>query len=402
MVSRPILLPGAKVPTTRVSSLALLTGALLSFTTTSPDLRPAFSAGPPRTTCATSAPLLEDRFNDRARSGVRLWMLTPSQPRTILPVSSWGKSCFARLIGTANPIPWPRDMAVLMPITFPARSKSGPLELPGLIERITLDEVVVGTGPDRSLLGRHQTVGHREAEPERISDRDHPVAHLEPIAVAEIHIGEVGLGRLDLQQRDVDLRVGPDELGGEFAPVGHRHVNAVGPLDDVVVGEHVALLRDEEPRPQALALELALGHAAAEELAEELLEGLGALPRHRTSAQALAGVDVDDRRLDGLHERGERREGGLRRSPRVLVVELLGGARRQGEKRGGRQGEKNARGASQGTCRDHLSVSSRMGAFGPFDGHGDQCIHSRTNSQPPQFFRLSSFVCSTTRGAPRA
>jgi hypothetical protein len=39
------------------------------------------------------------------------------------------------LIGTAKPMPLPVDViAVLMPMTLPSMSKSGPPELPGLIE----------------------------------------------------------------------------------------------------------------------------------------------------------------------------------------------------------------------------------------------------------------------------
>ena len=63
-------------------------------------------------------------------------MPTPSQPRRTLPVFlSWGNSSLARLMGTAKPMPEPpATMAVLMPTTLPAASKSGPPELPGFIE----------------------------------------------------------------------------------------------------------------------------------------------------------------------------------------------------------------------------------------------------------------------------
>ena len=66
-------------------------------------------------------------------------MLTPSQPRVTLPlVRSWSTTARARLIGVAKPMPmlpplWLK-IAVLMPITRPCWSKSGPPELPGLIE----------------------------------------------------------------------------------------------------------------------------------------------------------------------------------------------------------------------------------------------------------------------------
>ena len=62
-------------------------------------------------------------------------MYTPSQPRVTLPVAlSCGSTSFAMFTGTAKPIVLARGLiAVLMPITSPARLMSGPPELPGLI-----------------------------------------------------------------------------------------------------------------------------------------------------------------------------------------------------------------------------------------------------------------------------
>ena len=65
------------------------------------------------------------------------WICTPSQPRVTRPFSlSWGNSALAMLIGIAKPMFWPRSgltIAVLMPITRPFTSISGPPELPGLM-----------------------------------------------------------------------------------------------------------------------------------------------------------------------------------------------------------------------------------------------------------------------------
>jgi hypothetical protein len=63
------------------------------------------------------------------------WITTPSQPRVTRPVAwSWGRMSLAMLIGTAKPIVLARGLiAVLMPITSPARFSSGPPELPGLM-----------------------------------------------------------------------------------------------------------------------------------------------------------------------------------------------------------------------------------------------------------------------------
>ena len=53
---------------------------------------------------------------------------------------------------------------------------------------------------------------------------------------------------LDLDDGDVGLRVGADEGGLELPTVRHLHRDAVGPADDVVVGEDVAVGTDDESR----------------------------------------------------------------------------------------------------------------------------------------------------------
>src|SRR2546425_12481858 len=60
----------------------------------------------------------------------------PSQPRTTRPEAiSWRMTSWAWLIGIETPIPCPAaTIAVLMPITFPSRLRSGPPEFPGLID----------------------------------------------------------------------------------------------------------------------------------------------------------------------------------------------------------------------------------------------------------------------------
>ena len=87
----------------------------------------------------TTAPCLLGTPSDSASSGERGCRETPSQPRTTLPLStSWSTTRLTMLMGIAKPIPiepplWEK-IAVLMPMTSPRRFKSGPPELPGLIE----------------------------------------------------------------------------------------------------------------------------------------------------------------------------------------------------------------------------------------------------------------------------
>ena len=100
---------------------------------------PEAAAGPLGVTEATSAPWALGRPRLSAISGVTPWMRTPSQPRRVWPnSSSWATTVRASAEGMAKPIPTEppegEKMAVLMPITSPARLKVGPPELPRLIE----------------------------------------------------------------------------------------------------------------------------------------------------------------------------------------------------------------------------------------------------------------------------
>ena len=91
-------------------------------------------------------------------------------------------------------------------------------------------------------------------------------------------------GGLDLDQRQVHALVLPDEPALEAAAVGQLDLDALGVGDDVLVGDEVAVLADEEARARAaplvgrrrlLALGLGLGGAAHADLHQRRLEPLG-------------------------------------------------------------------------------------------------------------------------------
>ena len=72
-------------------------------------------------------------------SGVISWILTPSQPRCVLPnFFNCSIIGFAKFAGIEKPIPTlppvGENIAVFIPSTPPSRLKSGPPELPLLIE----------------------------------------------------------------------------------------------------------------------------------------------------------------------------------------------------------------------------------------------------------------------------
>ena len=104
---------------------------------TSPDLMPAFAAGPSGCGSETSAPRASLSPRLSAISWVTCWICTPIHPRLTLPFSlSWVTTPFTVSAGIANAMPTdPPDgetIAVLTPITLPSTSKVGPPELPRL------------------------------------------------------------------------------------------------------------------------------------------------------------------------------------------------------------------------------------------------------------------------------
>jgi hypothetical protein len=56
----------------------------------------------------------------------------------------------------------------------------------------------------------------------------------------------------DLEDRDVGLRVRAHHLGGGLAAVAELHLDLVGAVDHVVVGEQVALARHDDTRPRPI------------------------------------------------------------------------------------------------------------------------------------------------------
>ncbi len=147
-------------------------------------------------------------------------------------------------------------------------------------------------------LGADDARGHRVLETEGLADRDDPLAHLELVRIADRHLRQIP--GFDLQHGDVGALVGADDLGLELATVGELDADLVGAVDDVGVGDEVAVGRDDETRTDRLLVELALRPAASRNLAEaaeEFVERVvfGKL-RQALSLHLLRDVDADDGR----------------------------------------------------------------------------------------------------------
>ncbi len=163
-------------------------------------------------------------------------------------------------------------IAVLMPITCPARLTSGPPLLPGLMAFLTVLDI--------ARLGADNPGRHRGVESERAAYRQHPVTHTHGIGISELG-GREGFARVEFDHGQVRLLIGAHELGDVaprvFIPVD-EHPNAVHRLvfavthHHVIVGEDVAAPVQDHTRAQALLPQISLRSVGTEQAIEEIVE----------------------------------------------------------------------------------------------------------------------------------
>ena len=89
----------------------------------------------------------------------------------------------------------------------------------GVNRRVGLNEVLILFDAQAgAALGADDSHGYRLADAERIAHGDGVIADARFAGIGEHDRGQVG--GVDLQYRDIDLRVGSDDFGLEFALVG--------------------------------------------------------------------------------------------------------------------------------------------------------------------------------------
>src|SRR4051812_6290435 len=210
-----------------------------------------------------------------------------------------------------------RPLAVAAALTLPLALALALLRRDG--------HVAVQGGDDAAGDGAGETLGG--------ADRHDLVADLDAVGVAEGGHSQAG-GVLQLDEGEVLLAVGADDLRGVGLAVAGAHLDGGGSGDDVVVGDDLAVAGDD--------------HA-----------GAGGLTGVR------GGVDLDDARADRLGDPGDRALGGGRHhigagaaagGDRVVAGQLLdavGGAAsyRRGDDRAGGGGGGGAGGAFLGGGR---------------------------------------------------
>ena len=134
---------------------------------------------------------------------------------------------------------------------------------------VDLDEVRIRTITHIATDGGDDARGHRIGQAERIADGHHPVAHPKLAVVAEFDGGK-RLVAFHLDERHIGGGVSADQLGIELAAIRQLHGNLGTVIDDVVVGDDVARLVDDEAGSDADGF---LRHPALAKALEELAEG---------------------------------------------------------------------------------------------------------------------------------
>ena len=201
--------------------------------------------------------------------------------RTIAPLVSAGHR--ASLLAPAVPaaaLVGPGEVSVAFPWDGPemaavlsGETTGGPVEA----ALVSADAVVAFTRSAGVLeaLGRQAAPAERAddagcdrlPDPERVADRDHVVADLQGVGIADANRGQA-LG-LDLEHGDIGAGVGAHELRRELAPVLEGDEDLLGVADHVVVRDDVTARRIHyHSRARGLLLPLrAVGQV--EEAAEE-------------------------------------------------------------------------------------------------------------------------------------
>ena len=180
---------------------------------------------------------------------------------------------------------------------------------------VGLDEVLVTADliedADAAAGGGDDAHGDGLADAEGITDGKDHIADAELPAVGEGGGGEVF--SLDLDDGDIGLGIRADDLGGKFALVVEHDLELVGALDDVVVGDDVAVGGDDDTGAEAALLLLAAAQTElAVELGDLLADGLAGVDGDNGGADALEGVGVaGDDGLAVTNGRGIDLEGGL-------------------------------------------------------------------------------------------
>ena len=97
--------------------------------------------------------------------------------------------------------------------------------------------------------GADDALRHCLAEPERIADGEHDIAGAQVVRSAKGHDRRIVEG--DPQHREIRVRIRADDLRRRHASVGQLHADLIGALNDMMIGDEVALLIDDHAGAKA-------------------------------------------------------------------------------------------------------------------------------------------------------
>ena len=80
---------------------------------------------------------------------------------------------------------------------------------------------------------------------EGIADSNDDIANLERVRIAELEIAQGFPLDIDLEHRQIGAFIGQHDPRGELAPVRQRYGNFVAVLDDMLIGDDVAVGRHD-------------------------------------------------------------------------------------------------------------------------------------------------------------
>src|SRR5208282_3923890 len=159
--------------------------------------------------------------------------------------------------------------------------------VPGVDGRVRLNELSRRTAVSgvwiRPVQRADNAASYSEAESQRIAECEHSLTGVQLRRVSQRNAGQVGA--VDLDYGKISQRVGADQLRRQDSAVSHGDANIHRAVDDVVVGDDVAVGRNDHAAAQSmfcLGLRAYLPKLAAEMLSElfserskELLQPVG-------------------------------------------------------------------------------------------------------------------------------
>ena len=156
---------------------------------------------------------------------------------------------------------------MLIPTRLPFTSTSAPPELPGWYGCVGLYEALESR--DAQLVApeaAHDAECHGLADAKRVADREHHVTDLHLFGLGESNRGQ--LRQLDLEHGQVGIGIGAHHASRDFSGIGQCDLDLVDRFDDVLVGENIAVVADDDTGAQPLAALDAGIKLLAEEIAE--------------------------------------------------------------------------------------------------------------------------------------